>query len=301
MRSDRVVSSPCWASRCVAPLLLVSLLACSADRRASLDPIPPEKTAASGVPASDGPADALYLPTVDALVEGATIRPASDRSGWVDVDVLVRAEVLERESHWVRFSFGPRPADAGFAVSVHLEGDDGGLGREEWSMRWFGNKRAGGFVERTGGEKLEGAWRETAEGERTETYVHTMGVRTRRVSIEVGRGAPGDDALREFANFMPQPSALTNNVHGTLAGRLMGESAFAEWLESTVARAYPRDARPGPLPLAPDPVEQACIVADACTAVKCYVGGVANPLCVACGGVSAACLIYNIGCWIFNC
>jgi len=254
-----------------------------------------------GVAASDGPVDALYLPTVDAVVEEATIRPSSDRTGWVDVDVLVRAEALARESHWLRFSFRPRPADTVFAVSVHRRRDDGGVGREEWSMSWSGGRRAGGFVERTGEEKLEGAWRETGEGGRTETYVHTAGARERRISIDVDPGGPGDGALGDFANFWSQPSALTNNVHGTLAGRLMRESAFAEWLNSTVTRTYPKETRLGPLPLAPDPVEQACIVAEACSAVKCYVGGLSNPLCVACGGVSAACLIYDIGCWIFNC
>ena len=47
--------------------------------------------------------------------------------------------------------------------------------------------------------------------------------------------------------------------------------------------------------------QRVCWAATLCTRDKCKMGGMANPLCTACGGVTAACLFTEVACWIAGC
>jgi hypothetical protein len=47
--------------------------------------------------------------------------------------------------------------------------------------------------------------------------------------------------------------------------------------------------------------QRVCWAASLCMRYKCKLGGLANPLCTACGGVTAACLFTEVACWIAGC
>jgi hypothetical protein len=54
-------------------------------------------------------------------------------------------------------------------------------------------------------------------------------------------------------------------------------------------------------PLHKGAAQRVCWGASVCSRFKCGFGGLANPLCIACGGITAACVFTEVACWIAGC
>ena len=54
-------------------------------------------------------------------------------------------------------------------------------------------------------------------------------------------------------------------------------------------------------PLHKAAAQRVCWGASVCSRFKCGFGGLANPLCIACGGTTAACVFTEVACWIAGC
>jgi hypothetical protein len=107
------------------------------------------------------------------------------------------------------------------------------------------------------------------------------------------------EVVSEYADFEAfcrrhAGSDLFNNKDGELLVSILSNGAF---LEETTGKK-----ETGGPQLMPDKrADRICAVATACATFMCHFGGLANPLCTACGGVAMACWIAEIACWIFDC
>jgi hypothetical protein len=92
------------------------------------------------------------------------------------------------------------------------------------------------------------------------------------------------DALKEFAASVPADNSLYDNSYGSLMAELATDTEFIEWYRNTL---YGDDYDPErPMRIT---AEKMCGIASLAGATKCWVGGIANFVCVAATGVSIAC------------
>ena len=86
-------------------------------------------------------------------------------------------------------------------------------------------------------------------------------------------------------------NTLHDNRDGELLLSLLSEPDFASFVTGTVEDPQ----------RVTDPAKRTCWAALTCANLMCRFGGVSNPVCVACGGVAAACIITEIACWFTGC
>lgn len=96
---------------------------------------------------------------------------------------------------------------------------------------------------------------------------------------------------QRFAQFYRTDNSLHNNVYGELLVGLLYNSDFCNWM----AQVEPIHAESALYKASAISAEDVCIIADVCAMIKCSVGGgLLNPLCVPCMGVSLACLGWGV-------
>lgn len=86
-------------------------------------------------------------------------------------------------------------------------------------------------------------------------------------------------------------NTLHNNRDGELLMSLLSEPDFASFV--TGQADGPQRVR--------DPLRRTCWAAFTCANLMCRIGGLSNPVCVACGGIASACIITEIACWFAGC
>ncbi len=103
------------------------------------------------------------------------------------------------------------------------------------------------------------------------------------------------EKFKEFEAFYSQHAGNTlhNNPDGELLVTLINDEHFAG---QAVGKDHPR-----PQKVLDRTSSRACAIAGICSLFKCMLGGWANFICISCGGVSLACSITVIGCWIAGC
>lgn len=104
---------------------------------------------------------------------------------------------------------------------------------------------------------------------------------------------PSQDDLDAFASMFPPGCTLWNNLEGELAVEIVARSNLRTWLESALPPAQ-RDARPMDANDRRN-MQMVCTIANV-AAYKCYLGGLANPICIPAMGVSLACTAYDVYC-----
>jgi hypothetical protein len=99
--------------------------------------------------------------------------------------------------------------------------------------------------------------------------------------------------LADFGAFYERHlgNTLNNNPDGELLMTLLNDQSFADLV--TGNQQSPQ--------LIKDRLKRTCWAAVTCASFKCKLGGLANPLCDACAGVAAACIIAEIACWFLGC
>jgi hypothetical protein len=104
-------------------------------------------------------------------------------------------------------------------------------------------------------------------------------------------------SLREaFLEFYDAESSLEGNKYGFLVTYFLSDEAFTAWLAQSppsgiLAERCLKDH--------PSRLEIICAIAAICSSTKCFIGGIANPLCVACFGTSFACALATVFMWLF--
>ena len=89
-------------------------------------------------------------------------------------------------------------------------------------------------------------------------------------------------------------SDLRSNADGELLASLLTNEAFAK---SVTGGKDPG----GPHLMGDKTADRICGIATLCGFLKCWAGGIANPLCVACMGTSIACVMAEMACWFADC
>jgi len=102
-----------------------------------------------------------------------------------------------------------------------------------------------------------------------------------------------DSAIQAFSHFYlgPDVSAnrtLDNNREGEMMMRLVLDTAFVSW---SLRSIRPADENGPMAKVACDEICNTCNAASGCAMLKCPFGNIANPVCVACTGIGAACFI----------
>lgn len=101
-----------------------------------------------------------------------------------------------------------------------------------------------------------------------------------------------DSIMSDYQQFADDIGSLDNNAHGELLVSVLSSPKFNSWLRSTNRLIH------GEIELSKLTRDQLCLIAAICSRLKCLAGGIANPICHVCVGVSTACLIAEAVEWI---
>lgn len=96
-----------------------------------------------------------------------------------------------------------------------------------------------------------------------------------------------DSVQTDFGQFIQGATTLADNPAGKLLVEIVSSPGFQTWLRSSCRFTFGDDELSKSLITRTD----ICTIAAICARFKCLLGGWANPLCHACVGVGAACLI----------
>jgi hypothetical protein len=238
------------------------------------------------------PADVLDA-RLDRVARELALRLRFDEPGG-QVERVVRLGVLADDPAWrgARFSIHQGRA-LGFAVEACWNRDDPHHVR---------------VTERTEVDALHLDLQERpADGVRVERV--TWKDRTARFELRTSPAKLPDEETqalsRRFREVYPGGTTLDNNRDGDRLMQLLAEPDFATWL----ARAGGKLAGRTPSEIGGalaglecgtcDPrVQRFCLVMSACAQIKCLVGAWANPICHACFGANAACVVASLLEWI---
>ena len=255
-------------------------------------------------------ADVVTAGTVTFTAAGSPVRLVSatkDRlAGTVHALLEVTKATGEVDTHQLELR-GHEPRDQQIGAAARLL-DPWGKTEFEVGVAWTPQESTTQFWERSGVDELDFVIQKNSE-EVTETYTLNSEVQTIQYSpfseeemeqalyrVRAGDASSEcalDRALVQFEHLYRKQHTLDNNRHGQLLVAIVTNPTFNDWLEGFV---YP-DGRDTYSTIDRDKL---CLIASACAATKCFAGGMANPLCTACGGVSIACVIADLALWAFG-
>jgi hypothetical protein len=255
-------------------------------------------------------AGAVTTETVSLTAAGAQVSLVSatkDRlSGTVHVLLEVTNATGEVDTHQLELR-GNDPRDQRIGAAARLLSPWGET-EFEVGVAWSPEESTTQFWERSKVDELDFVIHKNSE-EVTETYTLNGEFQTIRYPestamdfedalyrVRTGDASSDvalDQALVQFDRLYSKQHTLDNNRHGELLVAIVTNPQFTEWLEGFI---YP-DGRDTYSTIGRDKL---CLIASACAATKCMAGGMANPLCTACGGVSIACVIADLALWAFG-
>jgi hypothetical protein len=149
------------------------------------------------------------------------------------------------------------------------------------------------------------------DGNRTEIYTNKLGqsitfeipaVLSEKILNKATLTSNEDQLAKatyaKFRSFHSGSTSLENNRYGLLVNALINSRLLTD--------VVPRSNTVGKLTSGEDNrlhwTKKLCIACKACAAIKCFLGGPANPLCDACAGCAAACWFVELLCaTILNC
>lgn len=104
---------------------------------------------------------------------------------------------------------------------------------------------------------------------------------------ELHENAGHDNPAWQFRSFYPEGWSLDDNVDGFILMAIIDTQEFFDWLSNGIPELGDALMREGN----PD-IDKVCALAVDAASLKCPIGNIANPVCVAAAGVLLACLIY---------
>jgi hypothetical protein len=247
---------------------------------------------------------------VSFAVNDAHVRLVSATTNRLAASVQVQLEATEATGSVTTHRLdlrGRSPRNQQMGASARLL-DAWGETQFEVGVAWNPESNVAQFWERSTVDELDFVIQENS-GQIMETYTLNGEVRIlkypestaadfeealRRVRTGVGSSElPLDVAVEQFDRLYRSQHTLDDNPHGQLLVAIVTHPQFSDWLEGFLY-PYGRDT------YATIDRDKLCLIASACAATKCLAGGMANPLCTACGGVSIACVIADLVLWAFG-
>lgn len=255
-------------------------------------------------PRPEAPAEALGSPTLASPHLDLPKSPVRVVDAYVHQDRLrfeVESQSPAVNARFVDFSVWSYGEVVAMGVSVY---DSKGQLRWDMSLETDGSTHQ--LSEMTGDERLKITKTRLPGCDVSETYELVQGSqrRTREFRFNPSSQNDIDRVAREFGEFWPDQTFLDNNLEGMLAAEMMTSNDLVEWTRGRFPRAGANNVYDSLDGTQIDPMsdfEKICIIADLCAMAKCFMGGLVNPLCHACGGVAIACDLARLICMIIGC